>query len=45
MPEIKRIKGGTDNCYIVAEGKSAVLIDTASKSHLDIVMMIFHPME
>ena len=38
MPEIKRIKGGTDNCYIVAEGKSAILIDTASKPHLDMVI-------
>ncbi len=38
MLEIKRIKGGTDNCYIVAEGKSAILIDTASKPHLDMVI-------
>lgn len=28
--EIKRIKGGTDNCYIVSHGKDAILFDTGS---------------
>lgn len=31
MAEIIRIKGGTDNCYIAAEGGKAILVDTASK--------------
>ena len=38
MTEIKRIKGGTDNCYVVTDGKSAILIDTASKPHIDKVI-------
>ena len=38
MTEIKRIKGGTDNCYVVTDGKCAILIDTASKPHLDKVI-------
>ena len=38
MVEVKRIKGGTDNCYIVADGKTAILIDTASKPCLDMVI-------
>lgn len=38
MVEVKRIKGGTDNCYIVADGKIAILIDTASKPCLDMVI-------
>lgn len=38
MISIKRIKGGTDNCYIVAEGNKAILIDTASKANLDMVI-------
>ena len=28
--EITRIKGGTDNCYLVINGKDAVLFDTSS---------------
>lgn len=28
--EITRIKGGTDNCYIVSDGKKAILFDTSS---------------
>ena len=35
MTEIKRIKGGTDNCYLVADGSKAILVDTASKQNLD----------
>ena len=31
---ITRIKGGTDNCYIVSDGKNAILFDTASKENL-----------
>lgn len=38
MISVKRIKGGTDNCYIVAEGNKAILIDTASKRNLDKVI-------
>ena len=37
MIEVKRIKGGTDNCYIVSEGKTAILVDTASGQNLDMV--------
>ena len=37
MIEIKRIKGGTDNCYIVSEGRTAILVDTASGQKLDMV--------
>ena len=35
MTEIKRIKGGTDNCYLVTDGSNAILVDTASKQNLD----------
>ena len=35
MTEIKRIKGGTDNCYLVTDGSKAILVDTASKQNLD----------
>ncbi len=38
MAEVVRIKGGTDNCYLVAEGKTAILIDTASGRNLDMVI-------
>ena len=38
MITVKRIKGGTDNCYIVAEGKSAILVDTSSKAARDMVI-------
>jgi len=31
---ITRIKGGTDNCYIVSNGKNAILFDTASGNNL-----------
>ncbi|MBQ2529937.1 MAG: MBL fold metallo-hydrolase [Treponema sp.] len=36
--EIKHIKGGTDNCYLIADGKKAVLVDTASKQCLNQVI-------
>lgn len=31
---ITHIKGGTDNCYIVSDGKNAILFDTASAANL-----------
>ena len=37
MAEIKRIKGGTDNCYLVTDGRQAILVDTASKQNFDMV--------
>ncbi|MBO4408401.1 MAG: MBL fold metallo-hydrolase [Clostridiales bacterium] len=36
--EIKRIKGGTDNCYIVSHGKDAILFDTSSGKSRDMVI-------
>ena len=38
MTEIKRIMGGTDNCYLVTDGGKAILVDTASKQNLDQVV-------
>ena len=38
MAEIIRINGGTDNCYIVSEGKTAILVDTASGENIDLVI-------
>ena len=38
MAEVTRIKGGTDNCYIVSEDGKAVLIDTASAASFDKVI-------
>ena len=38
MTEIKRIKCGTDNCYLVIDGGKAILVDTASKQNLDQVV-------
>ena len=37
MVKVQRIKGGTDNCYLVSEGKNAILIDTASAQCLEMV--------
>ncbi|MBP5492924.1 MAG: MBL fold metallo-hydrolase [Clostridiales bacterium] len=37
MINVERIKGGTDNCYLVSEGKQAILVDTASGGNLDMV--------
>ena len=37
MVKVIRIKGGTDNCYIVTDGKSAILVDTASGENLEMV--------
>ena len=36
--EITHIKGGTDNCYLVSDGKNAVLFDTASGEYLQQVI-------
>ena len=38
MTEIKRIKGGTDNCYLVTDGGKAILVDTASRQCLEQVI-------
>ena len=37
MTEIKRIQGGTDNCYLVTDSSRAILVDTAGKPNLDLV--------
>ena len=34
---ITRIKGGTDNCYIVSKGRDALLFDTSSKASRETV--------
>ena len=39
MATIARIKGGTDNCYVIADGGKAILIDTASKPHINKVIV------
>lgn len=38
MTTITQIKGGTDNCYVVANDGKAILIDTASGAYLDKVI-------
>lgn len=38
MVKIIRIKGGTDNCYLVTDDNKAILVDTASKANLDMVI-------
>ena len=38
MAKVVMINGGTDNCYLVTKGKTAILIDTASKRNLDAVI-------
>ena len=38
MTEIKWIKGGTDNSYLVTDGTKAILVDTASRQNLDQVI-------
>ena len=37
MIQVKRIKGGTDNCYLITDGSKAILVDTASKRNIDLV--------
>ena len=36
--EITQIKGGTDNCYIVSNGKQAILFDTVSSANYQQVL-------
>jgi glyoxylase-like metal-dependent hydrolase (beta-lactamase superfamily II) len=38
MVKIIRIKGGTDNCYLVTDDNKAILVDTASGANLDMVI-------
>lgn len=38
--DITRIKGGTDNCYLVSDGKKAILFDTSSAEGLDQVIEV-----
>lgn len=45
MIQVKQIKGGTDNCYIVTDGRRAVLVDTAGREHLDQVVAACEPYE
>ena len=36
--DVIRLKGGTDNCYIITDGKNAMLADTSSGGSLKMVM-------
>lgn len=36
--DVIRIKGGTDNCYLITDGQNAILADTSSGESLDMVM-------
>lgn len=36
--KIKRIKGGTDNCYLVSHGRDAILFDTSSGTACEMVI-------
>jgi glyoxylase-like metal-dependent hydrolase (beta-lactamase superfamily II) len=36
--DVIHIKGGTDNCYLITDGKNAMLVDTSSGRSLDMVM-------
>ncbi len=38
MSRIEQIKTGTDNCYLVSEGKNAILVDTCSAAGLEKVL-------
>lgn len=40
MSQVIRIKCGTGNCYLVAEGKNAVLVDTGSRENLSDVIRV-----
>ena len=40
MIKVIQIKGGTDNCYLVTDGRQAILVDTASKQNLDQVIAV-----
>ena len=39
MTEVKRIKCGTGNCYLLVNGRNAVLVDTGKKEHLEMVKL------
>ncbi|MCR5451632.1 MAG: hypothetical protein K6F00_03265 [Lachnospiraceae bacterium] len=36
--EITRIKGGTDNCYLISKDRKAVLFDTSSGEYVSKVI-------
>ena len=36
--EVTRIKGGTDNCYLISDGNKAMLFDTGSGKNLGMVV-------
>lgn len=38
MSTITRIKCKTDNCYLISEGRNAILVDTGSSQSLDLVI-------
>ena len=38
MSTITRIKCKTDNCYLISEGRNAILVDTGSGQCLDMVI-------
>ena len=38
MSTITRIKCNTDNCYLISEGRNAILVDTGSSQSLDLVI-------
>ena len=38
MSTITRIKCKTDNCYLISEGRNAILVDTGSNQSLDLVI-------
>ena len=38
MSTITRIKCKTDNCYLISEGRNAILVDTGSSQCLDLVI-------
>ncbi|SMC53461.1 Glyoxylase, beta-lactamase superfamily II [Oscillospiraceae bacterium] len=40
MSQVIRIKCGTGNCYLVADGKNAVLVDTGSKENISDVIAV-----
>ena len=38
--DVIRIKGGTDNCYLISDGKNAILVDTSSGESFDMIMEV-----
>jgi len=43
MSKIERVKCGTDTCYVVSEGKNAILVDTTSAAGLEKVIAACSP--